>query len=393
MKQVMRSIAYWSAGPRARDAIVVLAPFGLYVVHSLLLGNWIIDDAGISFAYSRNLAHGYGLVSQPGLAPVEGFSNFSWVVLLAFFSKSGLFNPLTTPKLVAGSLVLLSYVIVGRIAVAVSGRPRKVTLLALTLLSMNTSFVVWTMSGLENSLYAFLTLLLLERTATYARRGNTAVVVGISLLAFLIAVTRPDGLLYALVFPVLALLSAVPGHKPAKRAGADCLVYFSILAVLLAVFVVFRVHYFKDILPHTYHVKGGPDLGTLVLMRPTIYEKSYGLLWSVGWGLAGPLTVCLIFTTMWLVNNRSLTGSHAAGCRGPCVHSPSPRLVARVPFCHALLCTILPLVTAAGGTNQSETLARYAPQGSPVAVCTAYWSTPCLECGLLRSPHSPFHRA
>jgi len=52
----------------------------------------MVDDAGISMAYAVNLAHGYGLVSQAGRTPVEGFSNPAWVVLLAVLTKLGLFG-------------------------------------------------------------------------------------------------------------------------------------------------------------------------------------------------------------------------------------------------------------------------------------------------------------
>lgn len=39
----------------------------------------------MSFAYAHSLAQGYGLVSQPGAARVEGYSNPAWVFLLSLF--------------------------------------------------------------------------------------------------------------------------------------------------------------------------------------------------------------------------------------------------------------------------------------------------------------------
>ena len=38
-------------------------------------GQWIVDDAGLTFAYARSLSTGAGPVLQPGAAPVEGFSS------------------------------------------------------------------------------------------------------------------------------------------------------------------------------------------------------------------------------------------------------------------------------------------------------------------------------
>ena len=39
------------------------------------------DDAFISFRYAANLARGDGLVFNPGMPPVEGYTNFLWTVL------------------------------------------------------------------------------------------------------------------------------------------------------------------------------------------------------------------------------------------------------------------------------------------------------------------------
>ncbi|HTQ08713.1 MAG TPA: hypothetical protein VMI31_01440, partial [Fimbriimonadaceae bacterium] len=44
---------------------------------------FVLDDAFISLRYARNLVSGYGLVYNPGLPPVEGYTNFLWVLLEA----------------------------------------------------------------------------------------------------------------------------------------------------------------------------------------------------------------------------------------------------------------------------------------------------------------------
>ena len=40
---------------------------------------WVCDDAFISFRYAANLAHGRGLVWNPG-ERVEGYTNFLWEI-------------------------------------------------------------------------------------------------------------------------------------------------------------------------------------------------------------------------------------------------------------------------------------------------------------------------
>jgi hypothetical protein len=85
----------------------------VYVAHASLFHSWIVDDAGISFAYARSLATGHGLVAQPGAAPVEGFSNPLWTLLLASCFGLGLFDPLWTPKLLGLGFVLATVAVIG----------------------------------------------------------------------------------------------------------------------------------------------------------------------------------------------------------------------------------------------------------------------------------------
>ena len=73
----------------------VMVPLGFYILLSLILKTWIIDDAGISFAYSRSFANGDGLVAQPGAERVEGYSNFLWVLVLTPFFLINAFNLVT----------------------------------------------------------------------------------------------------------------------------------------------------------------------------------------------------------------------------------------------------------------------------------------------------------
>ena len=100
---------------KLQKSLPIILPFALLVLHSLLFRTWIIDDAGISFAYSRSFAAGHGLVSQPGTNPVEGFSNFTWVMLLAPFFALRIFDPILTPKIVSLLLVLGSFVVIWKI--------------------------------------------------------------------------------------------------------------------------------------------------------------------------------------------------------------------------------------------------------------------------------------
>ena len=94
-------------------------PVIVYLAHAAVFRHWLIDDAGISFTYSRNLAQGFGLVAQPGAPPVEAYSNFLWVVLLTPFFLFRIFEPYATLKLLGAFLVIVTFAVIYRIVPAV----------------------------------------------------------------------------------------------------------------------------------------------------------------------------------------------------------------------------------------------------------------------------------
>ena len=70
-----------------RAAMVVIAAVATYA--ALAWSFWFVcDDAYISFRYAKNLADGHGLRFNLGdHLPVEGYSNFLWVLLAAAFER------------------------------------------------------------------------------------------------------------------------------------------------------------------------------------------------------------------------------------------------------------------------------------------------------------------
>ncbi|HWM05717.1 MAG TPA: hypothetical protein VNP92_25535, partial [Actinophytocola sp.] len=70
----------------------MLLPTAVTTLHALAYGRWIVDDAGITFAYARSITSGAGPVLQPGAEPVEGYSNPAWLLVLAAGRAIGLFD-------------------------------------------------------------------------------------------------------------------------------------------------------------------------------------------------------------------------------------------------------------------------------------------------------------
>lgn len=237
-------------------------PLVIYVAQSLALRGWLMDDAGITFVYARNLAEGHGLVSQPGMPHVEGYSNPLWLLVMVPFFWLGLFEPFLTSKIISVLLVAASFYMMLKTAALASGSRLWPGLLATCLLATNASFIIWTSSGLENPLYACLALLLtyrllvaMGRTTWTKRDALTCAAISIGL-----ALTRPEGILYMLAFPT-ALLLFTSGSRKLIRDHLFILVRYSAIVVAgLGTFLLFRWLYFGDLFPNTYYVKGGTDL-------------------------------------------------------------------------------------------------------------------------------------
>jgi hypothetical protein len=270
--------------------LAVAVPTAAFGAHALLYGRWIVDDAAITFAYARSIATGDGPVLQPGAEPVEGFSNPAWLALLVLGRWVGLFDRGTWfgvpdyvafPKLLA--LVLVAGVFAGCYAVAAAAtrRPVLVTVTAGLVTAAVPSFVIWTMSGLENALLAFAAVGLaavLVRAVVADRLLAPSTAVWCGLLAALAALTRPDGLVYAAAFPLAALLLLRPVDLGrAVRAAALGLLVF---AVPTGLYLVWRLAVFGEYLPNTAIAKSQGLPGLSAATRPA------ELVAYVGWPAA-----------------------------------------------------------------------------------------------------------
>lgn len=259
------------SGLTAWDAGVVLVAFAVYLAHASMLGDWIMDDAGISFVYARNLASGYGLVSQPGRAPVEGFSNPLWVFLMVPFFWAGVFDPIWTPKVLSAALVLVTLMFFYEASRRVLGS-RLLAGIACGLLVTNTPFAVWTISGMENPLYALLAVLMFWSLV----RSPTRLPEVMGVLAGMAALTRPEGVLYVLVYPaylgVQLLLREREARLNVRDVGRRLARFLWPFLLLAGGYELFRIAYFGDIVPNTYHAKASGSLRREALMRLLLLE-------------------------------------------------------------------------------------------------------------------------
>ena len=133
----------------------------MQTAHAISL-DFLLDDAFISFRYAQNLVEGHGLVFNPGGPgePVEGYTNFLWVLLMAAGMVVGI-----EPELLSRVLGLACFA-AGLLAVAVplgrqSFRHPSTALLAVAAVAVNERLIFYSQDARPYAL-ALLVFLLLE---------------------------------------------------------------------------------------------------------------------------------------------------------------------------------------------------------------------------------------
>jgi len=256
------------------------------------------DDAYISFRYAENLAHGQGLVFNPG-ERVEGYTNLLWVVLLAGLHRLGADTPraayLLSLLLGAITIALVS-VWPARLAPLLQGlaraegkvrpwvdRPGLVVWGAAgaLLLGCSHAFAFHAVQGLETTLMAVLVSVALLALNPRSRRPGW-----VSAAAFVLAMlTRPEGLL---LFLVVAAAFALSLENTSRRARFHEFVPCAAALAAYGCFLAWRVWYYGTLVPNTFFAKRA------ALAADVASGIAYVADWVVGGSGAVVAVACLV---------------------------------------------------------------------------------------------------
>jgi arabinofuranosyltransferase len=249
------------------------AVFGVLLA-AAVFGAWslelLLDDAFITFRYVSNARDGFGLVwNPPPFEPVEGYTSFLWaMLLLATWSWLGVEPPDAANVLsILCGLALLA--ITAKAALALRDRHGArvgdaVAYCTLAVVIGNRTFLQWMTSGLETALFnlGFALWVVLAFRPLPARAGRW--LFGWAAAAAMVALTRPDGLLLVVTTVATALVSLARGERSVRE------VLSGLLPLLLVVaHVLWRLWFYGDWLPNTYHAKVGapwPEAGLRYLL-------------------------------------------------------------------------------------------------------------------------------
>lgn len=245
---------------------------------------FLIDDAFISFRYAKNWAAGHGPVFNLGVEPpVEGYSNFSWVVLLTLGALAG-----ASPVVLSNVLSILAAL--ATLLLAHRFMRRQLELdevsagLATLALAAYPCFGVWATGGLETAFFGLLLfgawmLLCAPKDTSEIRRGLLAGLVGIVLV-----LTRVEGVIW---IGGLVLASSLNGRRdlPIKRMA----VFVAVVISGMLPHLLWRHATYGEWVANTIHAKSG--FSGLTIARGARYLATWGLLflWPV-LAIAGAFT-------------------------------------------------------------------------------------------------------
>ncbi len=217
--------------------IAALAVYALLVVVFLPYG---IDDSFISLTYARNLAAGKGLVFQETDGPVEGYSNFLWVVLVAPLSLLDL-DLYVAAKLLSAALGAGCVLLLWRFAHRWNEPGSWWSALPAGLLAVSPVHTLWSAVAMETPLVTLLLIAFVHRLA--CERDD--VFPWSSVLAAFLALARPEGAMYGMLGFVYRVLSGKHGHVR----------WLAPFVAICGAYTVFRLHYFGRLLPAPFYAK------------------------------------------------------------------------------------------------------------------------------------------
>ncbi len=237
---------------RVLSAGVLTAALVAFLIQALSMGLCLQDDAFISLRYARHFVEGLGLVYNPGEA-VEGYTNFLWTALASLPFLTG-WDPLLFMRLCGIAAGLAGLLATGALARSVSGQTPFAAVFAVALAASLPFFAAEAAMGLETTAFAALGAFAIA--AYLAERANEARWPLSALLLAAAALTRPEGLLVALMVFASELLA---GRWRKTRFWSRGLLF----GIPVAAHLVFRIAFYGDIVPNTFHAKVGSGLDML----------------------------------------------------------------------------------------------------------------------------------
>ncbi len=262
--------------PSTREFAASLLPALALALAAAWRFDFLVDDAFISFRYARHLAEGHGLVWNLGEAPpVEGFSNFLWVLICAAFAALGS-EPMLASRITSILCALALTWLVGRAIAARTGASSRARVWSTLMFAALPPIGVWATGGLETMSFALSVFACFD--ALTRNPGESRWDARASAWAGAAVLLRADGFVWIAIALAAAALARIRSRTSAGhpiRALRPVFAAALVAAFVCAAYVLWRHSYFGEWGPNTARVK--VHLGLVALERGAKYVASLGL--------------------------------------------------------------------------------------------------------------------
>ncbi len=216
---------------------------------------FVTDDAFISFRYARNLGRGFGLrYNQFEDPPVEGYSNFLWVLIASVFEAVKLrsFEVMPAISLVCGMALLLLVYRSARKDFDAS--PLGAALVVGGLACMQ-PMIIWATGGLATMPFALLFFVAFRRMVLRDAPEGEGVDRWAVLAMVLLGLIRTEGVAWSVVIFALALVGDL--RTPLRRPGATFRAALLWVVGVQLVYGLWRLVHFGSLVSNTAKAKAG----------------------------------------------------------------------------------------------------------------------------------------
>ncbi|WP_412754605.1 protein LphB [Legionella donaldsonii] len=250
--------------------LLLVASF-IYLLLFQLKAIWpfTIDDMYISLRYAKHWADGYGLLWNIGEEPVEGYSNYSFVVLAAVSLYLHL-DPVIVLK--SAGVLGLFFATAGVYFLSRLWFSAWLAFIPCLWMLIYRGQIIWSVSGLETTVYQALlvfSLFSLLRGMGYdfypqqRKKSNKVYFLLTGLLFALSAMTRPEAPALVLLLSFIALFDS--GNEKNKTYYRNLLWSCSTFLILFLPYFIWRWYYYGRLFPNAVYCKGFNDFSAFNL--------------------------------------------------------------------------------------------------------------------------------
>ncbi|MBP0020537.1 MAG: hypothetical protein J7647_23655 [Cyanobacteria bacterium SBLK] len=212
----------------------------------------LFDDAMVSMRYARNLSHGYGLVWNPGEAPIEGYTNFLWTIWMAILHLFPIPERLISLGVMVTGIMslLLNLWIVKKIITKLCIFSFLTPFIVMLLLAFYYPLIYWTLRGMEVGILVLIINYAILKSFELQENFKIKPLLIIGLLFALALLIRLD-----VIIPCSIITIFITTFIPDRFRLRSLLILFAAFIIPIVSHSLFRIFYYGDILPNTYYLK------------------------------------------------------------------------------------------------------------------------------------------